>query len=58
VANQWFRHVVTSDIATGDKDLFDEATPMLEVMGKRSFFLGKVGHNPTGLQGLLLQIQT
>jgi 3-hydroxyisobutyrate dehydrogenase-like beta-hydroxyacid dehydrogenase len=29
--------------AAGDRELYDEAMPMLEVMGKRSFFLGEVG---------------
>ena len=38
--NAW-RHMAAC--TAGDRALYDEAMPMLEVMGKRSFFLGEVG---------------
>ncbi len=28
---------------TGDKELFERVTPLLDIMGKKSFFLGDVG---------------
>lgn len=28
---------------TGDKELFKRVTPLLDIMGKKSFFLGEVG---------------
>lgn len=30
-------------LVAGDKELFHRASPMLEIMGKKSFFLGEVG---------------
>jgi len=33
----------------GDKDLYEEATPLLKVMGKAQFFLGEVGACTPGL---------
>lgn len=30
-------------MAAGDKSLFDESTPALDIMGKKSFYLGATG---------------
>lgn len=38
-------------LCAGDKDLFDYASPLLDVMGKAKFFLGEV--SPSKLDHLL-----